>query len=142
MAAMDHEQTKIDAMIALHPNELRQITWEAVAPFWDASLADRVPVAQQEWMAEVMERVANDPQRAFCRGEVQPLRDRAAVVLGSLEKAQRHVVETLREIATPPVHVPEAEIDADEPEPIYSTEMDFVTASLRLKAQQRFEGDD
>ncbi|HUN43152.1 MAG TPA: hypothetical protein VMU81_22910 [Acetobacteraceae bacterium] len=137
--AMGHEQTEIDAMIALHPEELRQIAWAAVRPFYDDSLAERVAQAKAEWLAEAGSLVADDPQWRFCRDEVQTLRDRAAVVLRSLETAQRHVVETLRDIDTPDVYVPEAEITAEAPEPIYSSRMDFVTASLRLKAHKAFE---
>ena len=45
------EQTELDAMIALRPGALRQLAWEAVAPFFDDTLWRRVLAASAEWHA-------------------------------------------------------------------------------------------
>ena len=48
-AKTGREQTELDALIALHPGALRRLAWEAVEPFFDATLANRVVEAAKEW---------------------------------------------------------------------------------------------
>jgi hypothetical protein len=69
---MGHEQTEIDAMIALHPRALRQIARDAIAPFHDPTLEGRTKEAGEPWHAEAEERMRSHPayQAALLRLEV------------------------------------------------------------------------
>ena len=48
-AAMGREQTEIDALLALRPDDFREIALEAVAPFFDDTLAERTLGAERAW---------------------------------------------------------------------------------------------
>jgi hypothetical protein len=49
--AMGVEQTEIDALATLRPDLLRQIALDAIAPFYDDTLDERVREAADEWIA-------------------------------------------------------------------------------------------
>lgn len=49
---MGHEQTEIDALAALRPDDLRWIALDAIAPFYDFTLAARSEAARAAWLAE------------------------------------------------------------------------------------------
>jgi hypothetical protein len=76
------KQTEIDALAALNPQLLRQITLEAVGPFYDYTLADRVNEARQEWLAEAQTRLEEqidqeqiDRLRVEAEAKLETLRD-------------------------------------------------------------------
>lgn len=50
--AMGHEQTEIDALVELHPDALRRAVYDAIRPFYDAGLNNRVFEAEQRWRDE------------------------------------------------------------------------------------------
>src|SRR5262249_41039569 len=45
-AMQQHEQTEIDAMVALHPDALREAVYRAIGPFYDSTLKRRVALAE------------------------------------------------------------------------------------------------
>jgi hypothetical protein len=45
------EQTEIDALATLNPDELRRIVRRAVKPYWDPTLEDRARAARDDWEA-------------------------------------------------------------------------------------------
>ena len=51
-ADMGVEQTEIDALASLQPELLRQLVTDAMAPFFDATLASRVAHARERWLTE------------------------------------------------------------------------------------------
>jgi nucleotide-binding universal stress UspA family protein len=51
MQATGVEQTEIDAIAALQPDVLRQLTINAISPFFDDTLDRRVTAARQQWVA-------------------------------------------------------------------------------------------
>jgi hypothetical protein len=53
--AMNHEQTEIDALAALDPEELTRNAREAIKPFYDSTLAYRTVEAQEAWQDEAQE---------------------------------------------------------------------------------------
>jgi hypothetical protein len=138
---MGREQTEIDAMIALHPEELRRIALEAVAPFYDDTLADRVADAENAWRDQVEEAVAADPGYATAKRELEEMRSMLSSAVWAFRKAQEHAVTALRAIEVPPIDVPEVELVEEPGEPLFSTDMDFVEASLRLKAHKKLDFD-
>jgi hypothetical protein len=53
--AMGTRQTEIDALSALRPDDLARIAREAIAPFFDETLAGRTEDARREWLAGAQE---------------------------------------------------------------------------------------
>ncbi len=70
-ARHQHEQTEIDALAALYPNELRQIALQALAPFYDFTLDQRCYIAYLEWETEAAKRLANHPARADAEQKIR-----------------------------------------------------------------------
>jgi hypothetical protein len=62
-AAMGIEQTEIDALATLRPELLRQIAHEAVAPFYDSTLAERVEASRRAWFEVALQRVNDNLDR-------------------------------------------------------------------------------
>jgi DNA topoisomerase VI subunit B len=58
-----HEQTEIDALAALHPGELRRIALEALAPFYDFTLAQRCHAEYQKWESDAAVQLLKHPAR-------------------------------------------------------------------------------
>ena len=75
------EQTEIDAAIALRPAELGQIARDALAPFFDATLASRFGQARQDWEDGAQEVIDDgldgdrDDLLAAAQGQAQPGQD-------------------------------------------------------------------
>ena len=53
------EQTEIDALATLRPDALVEMVEQAIAPYFDATLAERVEEAEEEWRAEVEALIAD-----------------------------------------------------------------------------------
>jgi hypothetical protein len=58
---MNHEQTEIDALAALRPNDLRRIALDAIKPFYDSTLRSRSARAASIWDTEVRRRLEASP---------------------------------------------------------------------------------
>jgi hypothetical protein len=54
-AAFGLEQTEIDSLATLRPQELRSLARQAIAPFYDFDLANRVEDAREEWLRRANE---------------------------------------------------------------------------------------
>jgi hypothetical protein len=50
--AFGQEQTEIDALATLRPNDLRRIVETAIEPYFDSTLAGRIQQARADWEAE------------------------------------------------------------------------------------------
>jgi hypothetical protein len=77
------QQTEIDAAIALRPGELAQIAREAIAPFFDASLAGRFGQARQAWLADAQQVIDDgldgDREQILAAARVRLSRARALI---------------------------------------------------------------
>src|SRR5262249_55525497 len=72
--AMGVEQTEIDSIAALRPDLLRQIARDAIAPFYDRTLSQRVGEAMEEWEREaneIIEAGLDDQERERIRAEAE-----------------------------------------------------------------------
>src|SRR5262245_38079487 len=56
-AATGREQTELDALLALHPGVMQQIARDAVAPFFDATLARRCAEAVDAWIDDARQQL-------------------------------------------------------------------------------------
>jgi hypothetical protein len=129
---MRHEQTEIDALAALDPETLSEIAWHAVKPFYDDTLADRIETLEAEWSREANRILRSHPAYSdMC----QRLRNAFAAVQGaatSFHEVQERVRVTLSAIQTPELGEPYAWPRVEAPEPLFTTEEDYVTPTRQL----------
>jgi hypothetical protein len=86
-AHWDHEQTEIDALAALRPDELREIAERAIEPFYDPTLQRRIEHAEVMWNVEARRLLRAHPMtrraRRSPRSSTRPRpRSRRSRVLG------------------------------------------------------------
>jgi hypothetical protein len=150
--AMGHEQTEIDAMIALQPRALRQIARDAIAPFYDPSLEGRTKEASEAWHEEAEERMRSHPayQEALLRLESAldalrgSARETATDAVAAFEAIQRGIAEELAAtILVPPVVLPEPNYDVScAPRPLFTCDEEYVTATRRLIDHKQLNGEE
>jgi hypothetical protein len=132
------EQTEIDALATLRPDLLEQIAHEAVAPYFDASLAERVRAAKAAWQEPADAQIAAQIDEAAVDG----LRSRAEAALDELREVNAELADIAAEIKiSEPPDLPEADMDAlaeaqDEcrDSVLIDDGMDFAEAVARLRA--------
>ena len=132
------EQTEIDALATLQPEVLERIAREAVAPYFDAGLANRVQLAVNAWYrqtgAEVAGQVDDD--------RIDALKERARMLSASLRGSTTPLpISPRRSTAIEPPELPEADMDALEnaqaerrSSVLVDSNMDFAEAVDRLHA--------
>lgn len=133
------EQTEIDALATLRPDELRRIVAETVDPFFDRTLANRVRLARDHWEAEA--------QRAFeaqaDAARIEDIRIRAEAELDSLRStlASLEVETDGLDLDLPSVIIPSADlVIAAQPAPLVSSEMALVEHIRILKGRKNYSG--
>ena len=149
-AVMGHEQTEIDAMIALRPNELVQIAQDAVRPFYDPTLNRRTRDAAEEWELQAIDLMHSHPayQEALARlsAAIEELRAASPQDLQEaserFERVQEEVADLFRtSIELPEIVLPEPDIDTSMvPQPLFTTAEDYVTATRRLIDHKKLNG--
>jgi hypothetical protein len=138
-SVMRHEQTEIDAMIALHPDDLRRIAEDAIDPFYDSSLDRRVALALREWEEEAANRLQSHPAYAAAAQTIRANLEGIETAIGQLESAtqdleaaQSDTAAALADIERPEVVLPEPRLAGAPPQPLFSTKEDYVSATRRL----------
>jgi hypothetical protein len=136
-------QTEIDALAALQPDLLWQITNDAIAPFYDETLDDRVAQAEQDWLAQaqaVLDEQTND--------DLEGLRLDAAAQLAAKREEIRAILDTVRVNADafnfPQPVIPRAEL-SDELYPntaLCDSVWDFTEQCRRLIASKNYDNDE
>ena len=136
------EQTEIDALATLQPDVLATIAQEAIAPFYDPTLANRVSYARQDYEEAAQERF--DEQAG---DRLAALQAEAADGIGTVRTTIDALTELTRTIeaeitaadAWPDFDMPEpTPDDADAPEPLVSSSMPLVEAIDVLKARKDY----
>jgi hypothetical protein len=143
--ATGREQTEIDALAALRPDVLDQIAREAVRPFYDSTLARRARIAEEQWSTTANEWLQALPEYEAAR---VLLHEQHAIVMEAIDAfdEQREAAialvtdafERAEDVPEAPDDVP-LEITAEAPEPLFTTDDDYTTASHRLIADKALE---
>jgi hypothetical protein len=140
VAATGVEQTEIDALATLQPDLLRRIAEDAIAPFYDTTLASRVEVAKWQWREAAQ--AAVDEQAG---AHLDQLRTNAADLLAQKRAEIKAILETVQIDASsfdlPPVpNVPPANIAwRDQPMPLCDSRWDFAEQCRSLKADKAYQ---
>lgn len=135
------QQTEIDSLAALQPDLLRQIAGEAIGPFFDDTLTERVVEARRRWIAEAQQIL--DAQTGVA--DLEQLRADAADRLAEKRDEIAEILDTVRldgaEFDLPTPQIPGAVIDpfAPHPLPLCDSADDFTEQCRRLKASKQYD---
>lgn len=137
---MGVQQTEIDALASLRPELLRRIARDAIAPFFDSTLARRVNEARARWLVQAREVITRDTDsEALAR-----IRQQAAGQLEDMQEQIDALNDQLRfsadDYALPEIEIPEPELDGEPPEPLISSDWSFARQSLALINSKRYGG--
>jgi hypothetical protein len=142
--AMGVEQTEIDSLAARRPDLLRQIADDALKPFYDWTLDQRVMQAYSEWQDEAQSVVDS----AMDAEHLERIRAEASRKLAELRSEIDAINEALRidvgDFDLPPIVIPEAETRgvASNP-PLIDSRWDFAEqcrALINSKAYRNGDG--
>lgn len=142
-AAMGVEQTEIDALASLRPELLRQIARDALDPFYDWTLGQRVVEARGRWIDEALGVI----NRALDGSHLARIRAQAETKLTAMRRQIAELNDQLRidvdDFDLPPIHVPEAQVSGSDGLPLLDSRWPFTEQCLRLvdsKAYRAAEG--
>ena len=137
-----HEQTEIDAMVVLHPEALRDAVFEAIKPFYDAELENRVSTAEAEWQEKADEALRSHPDYKDASERIidawQRVRDAAEELHSEQEQAARILKGSMPARPKLPKAAPEGEAKPA----LFDSKTDFVTATLELIRRKKLIGSD
>jgi hypothetical protein len=141
-AAWGVDQTEIDSIATLQPDLLRRIALDAIAPFYDSSLARRVAQAKAEWLAAA-QRVVNDSLDVDVLDRIQAEAEiRLAEVREQINAINEAFNFEVGDISLPPIEVPSPNVDPEaHPLPLISSEWDWTDQTRRLIDSKAYETD-
>jgi hypothetical protein len=131
-AAMGVDQTEIDALASLQPDLLRRLARDALGPFFDRSLAERVQQAYAQWQAEAQATLDGSLDAA----RLEQIRADATQRLGELREQIDAINDALRidvdDLELPPIVVPTAVQNGVYPLPLLDSGWPFAEQCRRL----------
>jgi hypothetical protein len=135
------EQTEIDALIELAPNDLRRIVREAVRPYFDFTLANRLQAAESAWFVENETRLEAHPGYKNAQRRIAAALKRVQTAVAKLSGEQNGAWRALNEVVTPPPPVPQPVIETKPAgPPLFDSKDDFISATRRLQRHRAYQG--
>jgi hypothetical protein len=137
------EQTEIDALATLRPDLLRQVARDAIAPFYDFELNQRVTAAQQEWLERalgIMNAQLDTERLGRIRAEASVKLDAMRTQIAELNDALRIDVD---DFDLPEIVVPESELTLGlhlTPMPLVDSSWSFVEQTRALIESKSYGG--
>jgi len=127
----------------LRPGTLQQIARDAVAPFFDYTLAQRSLNADTEWRDQAQEELEEAEGYNAASIITRAAYNRLVAAIADYDTTLAAARSRLPEI-TAEVEVPEPQInEEDQPDPLFTTrEEDWVAATRPLVARHRYIEDD
>jgi hypothetical protein len=127
------EQTEIDALATLRPELLRQIALDAIAPFYDFDLDQRVTAARDDWITRALD-VINAQLDGDRLGRIHADAERK---ISAMHQQIAEINDSLRvdvdDFDLPPIDVPQARLTQGlAPEPLIDSRWSWVTQTRRL----------
>ena len=142
---MEWEQTEIDALATLQPDVLRQIVRDALDPFYDHTLRERVYGAERDWRTaaqaivdEQLDREQIGMLREAAERQIEEMRER----LAEIEMTVRTATEDLN-VDLPEAEIPEPEIDESlQGEPLLSSAWSWAEQTRALISRKSYADED
>jgi hypothetical protein len=141
-----HDQTEIDALAALRPDDLRQIAQDALRPFYDYTLAERWHSVRMEWLSAAAEWLRNQPQYMTARAAMTVAHDHVEAAIDRLRDTQSEAFDQLAQALRESDDTPEPpddiwpSIEIPPPEPMFTTGDGYVAATRKLVERKRLGG--
>jgi hypothetical protein len=132
-------QTEVDALATLQPDLLTTLATEALSPFFDATLAGRVRMVRERWLAEAQSAV--DDQQGV---DLADMRQQALARLDEKREEIETILDDVRvdadQFDLPEIpEIPEARFDTDaQPEPLCSSLWDFAAQCDALMSSRSY----
>ncbi|MGH2451188.1 MAG: hypothetical protein ACRDGE_07945 [Candidatus Limnocylindria bacterium] len=138
--AMGVEQTEIDALATLRPDLLAKIVRDAIKPFYDTGLEERVREVRREWreraQAVLVARIGEKQLRQL-RAEGEAKLDELVDEVEAINDALR--VELPDGISLPEIpEIPEAQVRGADGLPLIDSGWDWVDQTMRLIAHKSY----
>jgi hypothetical protein len=136
------QQTEIDSLLALHPGAVQDIVRDAIRPYYDDTLTERINAARDCWLNEAQEIV--DDATA---DEAGPWMNSAQQAIEDLDSAIRELDNlgraALADADLPSIEVPEAELDEpDDADVLASSDWPLKEIARRLKERKAYGDED
>jgi len=138
-AAHGVAQTEVDALAALRPALLRQIVRDAIAPFYDVSLARRVQQAHEAWRLEAqaaLEAQLGPEHIERIRAEAA---DRLAELADEIAAINAALTIDVGEIELPEVEIPQARVVGSNGLPLIDSAWPWVDQTRALIVSRAYE---
>jgi hypothetical protein len=132
-----HDQTEIDAMVELHPETLREAVFDAIRPFYDFDLDDRVLLTEMKWRKEADKALQGHPAFKGASKRIKAAWKSLRTAERKLRSEQRQAAQTLQETVPRPPDFPEAQPDGEAEPALFDSNADFLTATQRLIRHKR-----
>lgn len=144
VASMGVEQTEIDALQALKPGLLRRIALDAIAPFYDYTLSDRVSkIYRERWeaanaaLAEQADAEKIEEMRQRVGRRLAEMKEEVANINAEMQAAVEKITFRLPKLVMPePVLKPEPGGE------VFSSRWDWLDATIRMKRRKRYQDDE
>jgi hypothetical protein len=136
------EQTEIDALATLRPQQLAQIVEEAVAPYWDQTLDERRIEAVREARKEAQQILAGiiaEKRERIDGAEAMLAKARAAAnkveaaIVPILTEIHAEATAAFREVS---LETPEAAPEGDVDVPLFCSARDWVEQTKILRGEK------
>jgi hypothetical protein len=126
-AAWGVEQTEIDALATLRPDLLRQVARDAIAPFYDFDLAQRVEAARQEWMGRALEVINGDLDRERLGRIHAEAAEKLEAMRDQIDEFNEQLRIDVDDFDLPDIEIPDADVTLGlQPEPLLDSSWSFI----------------
>ena len=134
------EQTEIDAALELRPDALRRAVFEAIKPFYDGMLDERVSQAEGRWYKKADAVLRDHPDYRDISARTESAYNRVKDAVADLREEQARATKILRESLPAAPELPKAAPIGKAKPALFDSSEDFVTATRRLIADKRLAG--
>jgi len=140
--AHGHDQTEIDAIVELHPDALREAVFDAIKPYYDATLDDRVHAAEMKWQGRAEEELRKHPGYEGGSQRIKEAWESVSTAASKLHAEQLHAAQILHDSIPPPPELPKAQPSTEPKTALFDSETDFITATRQLIRHKKLIGSD
>jgi len=136
--AMGVDQTEVDALAALRPELLRQIADEAIRPFFDGTLDERVFQARGRWLDEA-QRMIDEQIDADIRGRIHAeARRKLDIVRAQMREIQDSMRLDASAFDVPVIDIPQPVLAAPAPAPLVDSRLPFAEQCRQLSDSRAY----
>ena len=121
---------------------LRQATYDAIKPFYDFTLNDRVRRVSDDWRIKANRALARKKDYRSAVERIKAAWEEARAAIEDLTDEQQRAVDALRETIPPALELPEAKPEGKAGCALFDSTNDFVTATRRLRQHKKLDFDD